>query len=260
MQSKKQLNPPEKSHDCIVVEDVAFSYHKEPVLEDISFRIEYGDYVGIVGPNGGGKTTMLKILLGLLPLQKGTVRMFDRPVGDKKALQRVGYVPQRVAFGASAFPGSVEEVVKSGRTPRLGVFRPWRKADTDAVEQAIALTSIGHLRYRLIGQLSGGERQRVFIARALAAEPELLILDEPTVGVDMASKEAFETLLTKLNTDYGLTILLVSHDVESMAEQVKHILCFNRTLVCHLCSEDFVKENYFDRLYGKRAAHIHHPH
>ncbi len=260
MRTKKQLTKTEDRKHCIVVEGVEFSYHKEPVLEDISFTIEYGDYVGIVGPNGGGKTTMLKILLGLLPLQKGTVRVFDRPVGDKKALQRVGYVPQRVSFGASAFPASVEEVVKSGRTPRLGVIRPWRKADTDAVEQAIALTGIGHLRYRLIGQLSGGERQRVFIARALAGEPELLILDEPTVGVDMASKDAFDAFLTKLNTEYGLTILLVSHDVESLADQVKHILCFNRKLVCHLCSEDFVKENYLDRLYGKRATHLHHQH
>ncbi|HYE60152.1 MAG TPA: metal ABC transporter ATP-binding protein [Candidatus Kapabacteria bacterium] len=247
-----------QDEQCIVVKDLSYSYHHDTVLNDVSFSIPYGDYVGLIGPNGGGKTTLLKILLGILPKQKGEITLFGKKSSVNGVRNDIGYVPQRVATEVQLFPATVEEVVKSGRTPGRSLVLPWGKTDQKAVEDAYMKTDIHHLRNRRIGDLSGGERQRVFIARALAGEPKLLILDEPTVGVDITTRERFAAFLGQLNTDHGLTILLVSHDIDAIAKDVKHVLCLNRSLVCHLCSEDFVKDDYLQKVYGSKATSIHH--
>lgn len=230
-------------HDdiCIAFTDVSFAYATTPVLSHINFTIPAGDYVGVIGPNGGGKTTLLKLLLGLRTPTGGTISVCGHSVAKAKAHYEIGYVPQHVVQTDAAFPATVTEVVMSGRTLRRGLFRPAGTKDWKAVHEAMEITGVNHFATARLGELSGGQRQRVFIARALASEPMLLILDEPTVGVDAASVAQFNHVLTQLNHDTNMTILLVSHDLEAVAAQVKHVLCINRELICHVPAAEFKK-------------------
>ena len=211
--------------------NVRFSYEGQDVLEDVTCSVTQGSYVGIVGPNGGGKTTLLKVILGLLKPSEGTVSILGMtPLAARKA-GKIGYVPQRVVQSDFVFPATAEEVVRSGRSRSGRIGRWFAAQDKSIAEEAMKTAGIWHLRHRLVGTLSGGERQKVFIARALAAEPAILILDEPTTGVDASSQEEFYALLRTLHRGKGLTVLFVSHDVEVMANEASNILCLNKRLV-----------------------------
>lgn len=251
--------PEVKTINALEVHNVCLSIGGHTILDSVSFAIPQGRYVGIVGPNGGGKTTLLKIILGLQRPTSGTTLIFGEPSVNAKKQGRIGYVPQRIAQVDIQFPVTTEEMVWSGRTPAIGVGG-WRtKKDKQAIEEAMKRARVLHLRDRLIGTLSGGERQRVFIARSLAANPHLLILDEPTTGVDMGAKEEFYSLLKTLNADLGLTILLVSHDIEVMTSEVAFVLALNQKLICHCESHKFLSEETIERLYGKNVR-PHPPH
>jgi zinc transport system ATP-binding protein len=245
---------------CIELQNVSFSYNGGPVLEDISFSVEAGGYVGIVGGNGGGKTTLLKVMLGLLKPSSGTVRLFGEDIRSFREWSDVGYVPQYAVRSEAAFPATVLEVVESGAFPKKGGWLNMEKRDDEAVEWAINVAEIGHLRDRLLGELSGGERQRVFIARAIVSRPKLLILDEPTTGVDVQSQERFYAFLSDLNGRFGMTIVLVSHDLEVVAREVKTVLCVNRRLVCHVTNKDFVTGDYLKKMYGEDMRFLRHDH
>lgn len=251
------MNVP-NSHPVIEVKNVSFSYGATPVLEDINFTIQPTQYVGLIGPNGGGKTTLLKLILGLLSPQQGQIFVSGEPVQNLKNRSAIGYVAQKASLVEAAFPATVQEIVQSGRTPGLGFLKRFTPSDRDAVERAIETTGIAGYRNRLIGRLSGGEKQKVFIARALAASPSILILDEPTVGVDVASEEAFYQFLDKLHCEMGLTILFVTHDIDVIAQEVESVLCLNRTLVCHTSTQDFLKSNVLETLYGKKVKFVRH--
>jgi zinc transport system ATP-binding protein len=245
---------------CIEVEDVSFSYHGHPVLEHVRFQVRAGEYVGIIGPNGGGKTTLLKIMLGLLRPDEGEVRIFGESVSGFRKRHLLGYVPQRAAQEVVHFPVTVDEVVRSGRTARVGLLRRLGRDDLRAVDRAMEVSGVREHRGRPVGTLSGGERQRVFIARALAGEPRVLLLDEPVVGVDIAAKERFYSFLTHLKREMGMTIIFVSHDVGAIAHEVDTVVCLNRTLVCHGLPEDFIKEEYLSEVYGRKVRSIFHDH
>lgn len=244
---------------CIEVKDVSFSYNDNPILQDITFTVEEGEYLGIIGPNGGGKTTLFKLILGLLKPQNGEIRIFGEPLESFGRKHLIGYVPQR-SLSDYYFPATIEEVVRSGRTARLGLFKRPSKDDLKSIDRVMEITDVARLRKRLIGQVSGGERQRVFIARALASDPKILILDEPDVGVDVTAQEKFYAFLEDLNTNFGITILLISHDIDVVAHQAKSILCLNRRLVCHGPPRDFITEDYMQKLYGKKVRFILHGH
>lgn len=246
--------------NIIEVRDVSFSYNGNKVLENISFNVEMGEYLGVIGPNGGGKTTLFKIILGLIRPDAGEVFIYGQPQRKFDEKYLIGYVPQRVALSELYFPATVEEIVRSGRTPRKGLFRMLNKEDKQAVERAMEAADVQGHRGQLIGSLSGGERQRVFIARALAAEPKILILDEPDVGVDLTTQEKFYTFVDNLNKTLGITILLISHDIDVVAHQSKSVLCLNRRLVCHGSPKDFITEEYMHKLYGKQVRFIVHGH
>jgi zinc transport system ATP-binding protein len=212
----------------ITVSNLWAGYEKETILEDINLTIQELDFLGIIGPNGGGKTTLLKVLLGLIKPWQGEVKIFGQNV--QKGRELVGYVPQFVECDRS-FPISVSDVVKMGRLSRKKLWQCYNKKDEEKVDQA--LDSVGMLtaKKRSIGELSGGQRQRVYIARALAVEPRLLILDEPTASVDPQMRASIFSLLQELNE--WMTILIISHDMGAMSTYVKSIGCLNRRLYYH---------------------------
>ena len=244
---------------CISVKNVNYSYNGSPILENITFTVKTGEYLGIIGPNGGGKTSLLKIILGLLTPTSGEVKIFGQLVREFKEKYLIGYVPQRISH-AGLFPATVEEIVTSGRTPRIGLLKRFSKEDTKAIDKAIDIAGIGKLRNTVIGSLSGGERQRVFLARALAGDPKILILDEPAVGVDVAVQQSFYTFLQHLNQNLGITILFVSHDLDIVADEVQCVLCLNRGMVCHGSPKTSFTVQNLEKLYGKQIKVIHHGH
>jgi zinc transport system ATP-binding protein len=245
---------------AIELNEITYKYYDHIVLEYISFAVDSGEYLGIIGPNGGGKTTLIRIMLGLLKPSSGNVKIFGQDIGTFNKRYMIGYVPQRAAHEEFYFPASVEEVVRSGRTARIGLFRGCGREDYKAINEAMEVADVAQFKKRLVGELSGGERQRVFIARALSGEPQILILDEPVVGVDIASKDKFYSFLKHLNQDLKITIIFVSHDVGAIAHEVKNILCLNRRLICHGEPRDYIKEKFLEEVYGNKVTSIFHGH
>lgn len=245
---------------AIEAHGLAYAYGSSVVLKDVDFALKRGEYLAVIGPNGGGKTTLVRLLLGILKPTAGEIMIFGRSAHDPKARADVGYVPQRVLSAAAEFPATVREIVESGRTPRRGLLSPWKKADRDAVDHALETLEIGQLADRTIGSLSGGERQRVFVARAVAAEPRILILDEPTVGVDASAQEAFRKFLLHANRDHGMTVLFVTHDVEFVSRDATSVLCLNHEMVCHGRPGEYLKEDFLVRLYGREVKLVEHEH
>lgn len=246
--------------DCIEVTSLNFAYNDYYVLKDINLSVKRGEYLGIIGPNGGGKTTLLKIILGLLKADSGEIRILGSNLRDFSEWSRIGYVPQRVAQADFYFPATVEEVVRSGRTAKVGLFKGFSQEDNAAVEKAMSIAGIADYRGRLIGNLSGGERQRVYIARALACEPSILLLDEPAVGVDIASQEKFYSFLGHLNGELGITVVFVSHDVGVVAQEVSTLVCLNHQMICHGSPENFIKEEFLEQVYGRKVTSVMHGH
>ncbi len=239
---------------------VGFDYGDERVLDDVSLQIRRGDFVGVIGPNGSGKTTLLRVLLGLLRPSRGRVRLFGADIRDFRDWHRIGYVPQKAVAFESRFPATVSEVVVSGRCGRAGLGRRFDAADRDASLRALETVGMAPYRDRLIGRLSAGQQQRVFIARALASAPDLLILDEPTVGVDIDAQEQFYGLLRQLNRDLGTTLVLVSHDIAVIAQEVTQLACLNRTLVFHGSPEEAMRSGAVAQMYRVQSWMIAHRH
>jgi len=241
------------------LEHVCFNYGAERVLDEVSLRVERGDLLGLIGPNGSGKTTLLRVLLGLLRSSCGHVRLFGTEVAAFRQWERVGYVPQKAAFNAR-FPAAVFEVVISGRCGRAGVGRRFTATDREAARRAIDLVGLTSLHDKRIGELSSGQQQRVLIARALVSGPELLLLDEPTVGVDVDAQEQFYTLLHRLNREEGVTLILVSHDIGFVTQEVSRLACLNRTLVFHGSPEEAVTSGALAGMYRTDAWMVAHRH
>ncbi|MBM3131823.1 MAG: ABC transporter ATP-binding protein [Chloroflexi bacterium] len=216
------------SEDLVRIDDVWVTYHHVPVLEGITLSIERNDFLGIIGPNGGGKTTLLKLILGLIHPSQGTVTVFGK--SPAKSRSRIGYVPQHNLFDRE-FPISVWDVVLMGRFGKVGLFKRYSRDDKARAEEALKTVSMLEYRNHQIGKLSGGEQQRVFIARALVADPDMLLLDEPTAGVDAAHQTEFYEILEGLRTK--MAIVLVSHDISAVSIYVDKIACLNRQLYHH---------------------------
>ncbi|ASV68981.1 metal ABC transporter ATP-binding protein [Cytobacillus kochii] len=223
----------------IKIEDVSFRYEKNNVLERVNLIVNEGDFLAIVGPNGSGKSTLLKLILNLLKLQNGKITLFGEEMNQFKDRQKIGFVSQKANSFNTGFPATVFEVVASGLTKKLGLFKWMKKEDRRLVIDAI--DSVGLREYEMsnVGELSGGQQQRVFIARALVSEPKLLILDEPTVGVDAQHVQSFYHMLEDLNKNRGITLLLVTHDIGTVSERVSHVACMNKTLHFHGKTEEF---------------------
>jgi zinc transport system ATP-binding protein len=202
---------------------VSYAYGRDPVLLDVSLRVGPGEFVALVGPNGSGKSTLLKVLLGLLAPSSGEVRVFGTPPRQFQERWRLGYVPQRPVL-TSEVPATVEEIVAAGRLSRSGWWRPLHREDRAAVGHALDSVGLRSLRSRPVNELSGGQQQRAFIARALASEPDLLVLDEPIAGVDAESQRRFRDSLVHLVSEHGAGVLLVSHELGAVARDVDRVI------------------------------------
>ncbi len=232
----------------------------QSILKNVSLQVFKGDYIALIGPNGGGKTTLVRILLGLETPTSGEVKLFGKALSSFHAWDKIGYVPQRVTQIDRGFPATVLEVVMMGRTSKQGFFGLTTPKDREIVNDAMAKMDVLNLKERLIGTLSGGQRQRVMIARALASEPEVLILDEPNTGVDMQSQQRFYALLKELNVKEQITIIFVTHDVGVIADDIGRLFTINQTLlVCNNPKEAISCED-MSKLYGIDAHLIHNHH
>ncbi len=205
-----------------------------PVLQEITFEVNRGEMIGLIGPNGGGKTTLLRALLGLLKPSAGRALIFGHPAGKLGPLRdKIGYIPQQRAHDR-LFPLSAADVVRTGCYSARTLLRPLGREEKVACSEMLDAVDALRLAARPFGDLSGGEQQRVLLARALVRRPELLLLDEPITGLDQGVQKLFFDLLRRLHRDYGLTVLLVSHDIVSLAAFANRLLCINRTLHIHL--------------------------
>jgi zinc transport system ATP-binding protein len=200
-----------------------FGYARHPVLDDVSLSVHSGEFVALVGPNGSGKSTLLKLLLGALHAQSGSVRLLGEEPDAVRDRWRVGYVPQRPTL-ASEVPATVGEIVATGRLKHRGWWRAPSDADREAVAHALRSVDLLDLAERPINELSGGQQQRAFIARAFASEPDLLVLDEPIAGVDGESQRRFRASLMHLIDEHGAGVLLVSHELSAVAQDVDRVV------------------------------------
>lgn len=196
------------SNPMIVVENMSFAYGKDNILTDVNLIVEQQEYVGIIGANGAGKSTLMKLLLGQLTPTSGTVTVHTKSIG---------YVPQVGFHAVSNFPANVEEIVMAGLHAQIGMFRFPKKEHKQMVKETLEMVGMSEYRKRMLSELSGGQQQRVLIARALIQNPELLILDEPLTGIDKEAGELLYQLLAKLNQECGITIIMVTHNMEQVA-------------------------------------------
>jgi zinc transport system ATP-binding protein len=242
------MNPP-----VVELEGVGLSLQGQTILQDIHLRVEPGDFLGILGPNGGGKSMLIKIMLGLVAPDRGSVRLFGRPPQQTRG--RVGYVPQFAGFDRQ-YPISVLDTVLMGRLGRRGAFRSLGAEDKDLARRCLDRLGLTDLADRQIGRLSLGQLQRVLVARALAVEPEMLVLDEPTASLDPGGGADVYRILEELSEE--MTILLVSHDLGVVSTMVSSIACVNQKLYYH--PESTISREVFDEAYGCPLGFVTHQH
>jgi len=205
-------------------EKISFSYDGVKVLKDCSFSVRNKDFAAVVGSNGAGKSTLLKICLGLLKPDQGKVWLFERLIDKFQEWDKIGYVPQRILNLNLGFPATVEEVVSSPLYTTKKLKDMSRKNKTDLTDKALRAVGMADYKDRLIGRLSAGQQQRIFIAKALISSPQLLVLDEPTTGIDNETEEDFYNLIYKLNKDDGITIVMVTHDYTDIKSMVNRVI------------------------------------
>lgn len=226
----------------LTIENVNVNFNGFPILRDINLVLQENEFLGIIGPNGGGKTTLLKVILGLIQPTTGRIRIYGRlPLKSRKL---IGYVPQYSLFEKD-FPISVYDVVAMGRLGNKKLFRKLDSNDRDIIEESLARMQIQSIAGENVGNLSGGQKQRVLIARALASQPKILLLDEPTSSIDTKTGQSFYELLRELNEK--ISIILISHDIGVVSQYVKKIACLNKDLIFHdskLITKEMLEKTY----------------
>ncbi|MBF0360702.1 MAG: ABC transporter ATP-binding protein [Oligoflexia bacterium] len=238
----------------IEISNLSFSYDsKNIVLKDVNLLVEEKEFLGIIGPNGGGKSTLLKLILGSLAPTNGVIKVLSEK--PQKMSKYIGYVPQFATLMRD-FPISVLDTVLMGRLNERGIFQNYSKKDKEIALEKLEMLEIADLRERAIGELSGGQLQRALIARALASNPKILLLDEPTSGLDFRIEANLFDLLKKLNND--ITVIVVSHDVAFISHYIKRVACVYQNLICHQTSE--LNGMDIHKLYGHTMHIIPHQH
>jgi zinc transport system ATP-binding protein len=244
----------------IQVNDLSVERNGTRVIEEAEFNVHSGDYVGVVGPNGGGKTTLLKSILGILPRQSGEIRIFGDPIDSFRQWNRLAFVSQDSINFDVNFPMSVRELISLGRISRKNIARPLKKNDWEKVDEVLEFMGLNQVAERRIGQLSGGQRQRVFVAKAMVRKPEVLILDEPVSGIDAEAQEKFYMRLGNLNRTHGTTILIVSHDLASVFCRMSHVISVNRRVYVSEIRPGTDPNDVLQKVYGDHFHFIFHEH
>ena len=239
---------------AVLVRDLVFAYDRDAVLRGATFTVQAGSFVALIGPNGAGKSTLLRVLLGLLRPASGVVQVFGGPPGDRA--HPIGYVPQRVRLPAG-FPLSVAEVVLMGCYGKLGLLHRPQAADRALAAETLVRVGMGEQAGRRFSELSGGQQQRVLIARALAGEPGLLILDEPTAGLDPAARARFYALVCDLQHSDGLTVLCASHDLQVLAEHANTLVLLDGDVLTEGPPAVVLESAALERAYAFPAPHAH---
>lgn len=244
----------------INIKDISFDYEQTKALDHISLKVEEGDFLAILGPNGSGKSTLLKIMLGLIKPTRGSIELFGQDAKDFKHREWIGYVSQKSNSFNSGFPATVEEVVAGGLAKKSGLLHRFPKDYKESVGEALEAVGMESFRDRSVSELSGGQQQRVFIARALVAKPKVLILDEPTVGIDHQNVQSFYDMLASLNREKGITLVLVTHDVDTVTDKITHVACLNQTIHFHGYKNqlDSMSDAQRKAWYGHSVRKIHH--
>ncbi|RFT16057.1 MAG: Zinc ABC transporter, ATP-binding protein ZnuC [Candidatus Saccharicenans subterraneus] len=238
----------DKTEEIIRVEGVSFAYDGVPALVDINLSVHRGDFLAIIGPNGSGKTTLLKIMVGLLKPKQGRVWLFGQPLEAFKHWHKIGYIQQKATNFDPIFPISVAEVIAASLNSVSRPVKTGRRQVKNKIMGALQTVGLETEAGKPMNSLSGGQQQRVLIARALATEPEILLLDEPTTGIDYPSQENFYDLLGKLNKQERLTIVLVTHDYGIVNRHVNRVACLNQKLVYHGEHSEFCQSDRFREL------------
>ena len=260
MPDNNQLGAMNEKTPVLEVSDLNVTRANSVAIEDANFTINRGDYVGIVGPNGGGKTTLLLALLNIIPRTKGTIRLFGQDIYSFSSWEKVAYVPQHAINFDPHFPLAVRELVALGRVNRGNLGRTLKRTDWDAVDEVLEFMGISDIANRRIGQLSGGQKQRVLVAKALVRKPEIILLDEPIVGVDAKTQEKFYKKLSDLNLQKGITIMLVTHDLAAVFCRMSKVMCINQWVNVAELTEGLKPEEVLRKAYGEHFHFVFHRH
>ncbi|NLE04667.1 MAG: metal ABC transporter ATP-binding protein [Crenarchaeota archaeon] len=242
------------------VKNINVNRSSEIVIQDATFSVNKGDYVGIVGPNGGGKTTLILALLNFLPHTNGVIRFFGAEIDKFSAWEKVAYISQQATSFDKQFPLTVRELVSLGCIKKKTIGRRFKPEDWKAVEESIDFMGLTDVADKRIGQLSGGQKQRVFVAKALARHPEIIFLDEPVVGVDSTTLEKFYKKLGDLNTKKKTTIMMVTHDLTSVFCRMSKVLCVNKKIEVAEITPDMDPDLLLKRAYGDHFHFVFHKH
>lgn len=244
----------------IEVRDLSVSRSGALVIKDANFDIMRGDYVGIVGPNGGGKTTLLLAILGQLPKMSGSIRLFGKDIESFDGWERVAFVPQNAINFDANFPLSVRELVSLGRLGKSRIGKRFNKIDWNGIEAALEFMGLSEVADRRIGELSEGQKQRMFVAMALVRDPEVIILDEPVAGIDALTQEKFYQKMSDLNQKRGITIMMVSHDLSAVFCRMSKVICVNKEVNVAEIRPNVDLEGVLRKTYGEHFHFVFHRH
>ncbi len=244
------------SMNVISASHVSVRYQAVEAVSDVSFDVAAGDYLGVVGPNGSGKTTLVRALFGLVPRTKGTISLFGQDLRDFHEWHRIGYLPQKMVSFNPYFPATVREIVAMGLLGRKRFPKHIDRSDNLAIAKVLKLLDIERIKNTRIGELSGGQHQRVLLARALVAEPQILVLDEPTTALDPEAREKFSAVLQELNEKAGVTIVLVTHDIMGIGRYASKLLYLDRKLIFHGSFGEFCASAEVTNYFGESAQHV----
>lgn len=237
-----------KKTPIIEVNNLTVQYDHHVVLDNLSFTIHEGELTAILGPNGSGKSTLIKAILGLVPVKQGTIKVFGKPIHE--VLSLIGYLPQRLVFDRT-FPITVEEFL---------ALSLQKDAPVTAINDVLGEVGLQSYKTNLLGELSGGQLQRILIARAILNQPKLLILDEPEAGIDIEAERNFYALIQHLDNEHGMTVVMISHEVDLVYDFAEQVICLNKDLVCHGVPRKVLTSEKLEELYGGGLAHHIHRH
>lgn len=242
--------------ELISVDQLTCRHGAVEALAEVSFTVSSGDYLGIVGPNGSGKSTLVRALLSLMPVSRGSISLFGQSLSRFDQWGRLGYLPQNMGPMNPSFPATVAEVVQLGLLAGKGLPRRFNRQDRQQVDAVLEQLGIEHLRRRMIGELSGGQQQRVMLARALVNRPQLLVMDEPTAALDPEMRERFYSLVSQLNRDQGVTVLLVTHDTGTIGLYASKMLYLDKKVLFWGSFDQFCHSPEMAAFFGEHSQHL----